>query len=196
MEPAERRTRETDTPGRPDPDVNVRRLLNAGRDARRAQVERSLLICEAAVEHLRRLAAAVERGEADPEVLAERIEVLRRTQDAGVALVRAEPGDADYVEVYRAARRQNEDAVRILTRPALRPRYVTPPRCRGRVTIAPGRPRRARPRQRRSRRGPRATRAGPDEDPAEPAEPAAPIDHAARRHGPFPPPRQERGRRG
>jgi hypothetical protein len=194
MEPAERRTRETDTAGRPDPGANVRRLLNAGRHV---ELERAQCIGDAAVEQLRTLAVAVDRDECDPEVLAERIAVVQRLQAAALALMRTEPGDADYDEAIRAARRQNEEAARILTRPALRPVRVTPPRRRCRVTITPVRTRgRARPRQRRSRRGPRATRAGPDEDPAEPAEPAAPIDHAARRRGPFPPPRQERGRRG
>jgi hypothetical protein len=187
MASSARRNRETDSAGRPDPDANVRRLLNAGR---RAQLERALCIGDAGLEQLRRLAGAVERGEADLEVLAERLEALQRLQDAALALTRTDPGDDGYDGAYRTAWRQNEEATRILTRPALHPVRVTPPQRHRRVTIPPGRPcGQARPRRRRSHRGPRADRAGPDDDP-----PAGPVGHAARRRSPLPPLRPRRSR--
>jgi hypothetical protein len=184
-----RRSRETHDAGRPDPDANAhaRRLFNA---CRLIELERSLCIGDAGVEQVRRLAGAVERGEADLEVLAERVRALRRLQDAALALMRTELGDDGYEEAYRAAGRQNEEATRILTRPALRPVRVTPPQRRRRVTIPPGRPcGQARPRRRRSHRGPRADRAGPDDDP-----PAGPVGHAARHRSPLPPLRPRRSR--
>lgn len=183
-----------DLSGRPDLDANVRRLLNAGRQV---DLERAQCIVDAGVEQLRMLTDAVGRGDCDPDVLAERIAVVQRLQDAAFALMRTEPGDDGYLDAHRTVRQQNEEAARILTRPALHPVLVTPPNRRCRVAIIPARTRgRARPRQRRSHRGPRATRAGPgsdDDPPAEPGpQPDAPLEHAARRRVPLPRARRPR----